>query len=693
MWILLTSLALANEIGPDDQRLSDHLYDGNQLFDCDDASVAAGSDTYLVVFTSDNSVLEPPPWQDGDQAVWAQRVDAATGAQLGPEFLVSADDGTAAEALWPDVAYNPDDDQFLVVWSGTSPTGDLELYGRRIDGSTGLLLGVPVRLTIWGVAGNTSSSVYSPRLVYNTERHEYVAVFHGPVDGLEDEIWAVRLSRGGTALSAPVSVMQMPGGTAREVFFPDIAFDAGRDRYLVVAQGDATADDYEVWARGLDGALGGLTPLFQVSDAGGGGRTSRDANVPRVAYNPVDDAYDVVWLDDSVLDGKYEVFARRVPGDASAAAGAPVRVSFSGDDTSAALTGENPDVAVSPAGDVLVTWFADYVESENFEILLTELAPDLSVARPAQAISTMGDPTQASGTVRDEARDPAVATGSTTAFVAWHGMEDRGSLYGEGEIYAQLWELVNVDRDGDGVPDAIDPCFGDNATGDDDGDGVCGDLDLCLGNDDLGDSDADGVCDDLDACLGQDAVGDDDGDGRCNDIDACWGTDATGDTDGDGFCDDIDVCTGDPRTGDGDGDAVCDDVDLCLGDDRSGDGDGDGVCDDRDFTLLVTDVRPGDPLHLQVYGATPGARVAFALTLHGPGNAPCVPNTTVCGDLSSPFLLGIHVVDAAGSATHTVQVPTTVAPGTFLFLQALEARAGGGDTTQVVFRVVQTPAP
>ncbi|MEE8526426.1 MAG: metallophosphoesterase [Thermoanaerobaculia bacterium] len=50
------------------------------------------------------------------------------------------------------------------------------------------------------------------------------------------------------------------------------------------------------------------------------------------------------------------------------------------------------------------------------------------------------------------------------------------------------------DADGDGVPDAVDPCLGDNAAGDADGDEVCDDLDCDDADPEVGLPDGCGVC-------------------------------------------------------------------------------------------------------------------------------------------------------------------------------------------------------
>ncbi len=168
------------------------------------------------------------------------------------------------------------------------------------------------------------------------------------------------------------------------------------------------------------------------------------------------------------------------------------------------------------------------------------------------------------------------------------------------------------DADGDGVCNTVDPCFGDNASGDTDQDGVCESDDLCLGDDRTGDPDDDDLCSDRDpdrdgdGCLdhGDPAPDmpsrDNDGDGVAADCDLCQGNDRntlcpTGaDVDRDGVCNDqdsdkdgdgcLDASDAAPcwPAGDDDGDGLADDCDPCQGQNARGDLDGDGLCGDRD---------------------------------------------------------------------------------------------------------------
>ena len=139
-----------------------------------------------------------------------------------------------------------------------------------------------------------------------------------------------------------------------------------------------------------------------------------------------------------------------------------------------------------------------------------------------------------------------------------------------------------VDTDGDGVPDDVDVCNGDDATGDSDSDGVCDDLDVCAGDDASGDSDSDGVCDASDNCPTDSNPSQDDADS--DQIgDAC-----EADSDADGTIDDYDNCPADsnPDQADSDGD---DAGDVCDPDD-----DNDGVADTSDNCPLLGNADQAD---------------------------------------------------------------------------------------------------
>ena len=216
---------------------------------------------------------------------------------------------------------------------------------------------------------------------------------------------------------------------------------------------------------------------------------------------------------------------------------------------------------------------------------------------------------------------------------------------GQGSINVEA--VQSGDRDGDGVPDALDGCpdqpgLATNngcpvpTTGDRDGDGVPDATDVCpdqpgtTQTQGCPDADGDGVRDGVDACPrefgtaernGCPAPGDADGDGVPDTSDACPGEagsaalagcpdrDGDGVRDGDDACPDVPGLPGLAGCPDGDGDGVRDVIDLCptvagpasnagCPPTGSGDSDGDGVDNS-------TDLNPGEAGSADSGGAPP----------------------------------------------------------------------------------------
>ncbi|MDY0004547.1 MAG: hypothetical protein RBU30_24840, partial [Polyangia bacterium] len=163
---------------------------------------------------------------------------------------------------------------------------------------------------------------------------------------------------------------------------------------------------------------------------------------------------------------------------------------------------------------------------------------------------------------------------------------DPDSGTNQNDAQAQPDSAPPGDRDGDGVPDHLDPCPDDpNQWTDSDGDGRCDELDdKCPDDpDQWTDSDGDGHCDELDDKCPDDPEQwtDADGDGHCDELDDDCPDDPEGwvDTNGDGACDGDD---------DADGDGITNAEELVYGADCAisnpylADSDEDGIADNED---------------------------------------------------------------------------------------------------------------
>lgn len=321
--------------------------------------------------------------------IFARRVDAATGVLLGNQRRISKagqnDCDATYEAHRPDVAWNATENEYLVVWDGDSDAQGLgsddefEIFGRFVD-VDGSPMGSDFRISNMGGLMNPDYDGQSPAVVWNAAENEYFVVWHGNdneggLDPNEIEIFAQRLAENGTAQGLNDFRVSSAGGIGNDYLFalyPDVAWNANQNEYLVVWQGEHNEGglephELEIWGQRIHGDLtqGALiSSMMRISDMGGTGDSDYDAQRPAITWNDSRDEYLVVWQgDDNVgglSEGEDEIFGQRLD-----AAGLPLgsndfRISDMGG------TGQNPfsasraAVSWSPTVDeYLVVWDGD----------------------------------------------------------------------------------------------------------------------------------------------------------------------------------------------------------------------------------------------------------------------------------------------------------------------------------------------
>jgi hypothetical protein len=165
------------------------------------------------------------------------------GVPQGGEFRIGSAGpaGDAAwDATDPRVAYNAKRNEFLVVWSGSesAAAGDFEIRGQRV-GPAGALAGASKRISDMGI-GDNAFKAGQPQLAYNPQRDEYVVVWHGVDNALpgRNEIWARRVA-GATA--APQGVDIRISKLLNASSWPTIAYNSVANEYLVAFIGKNSA--------------------------------------------------------------------------------------------------------------------------------------------------------------------------------------------------------------------------------------------------------------------------------------------------------------------------------------------------------------------------------------------------------------------------------------------------------------------
>ncbi|HKP19384.1 MAG TPA: hypothetical protein VJT84_12970 [Gaiellaceae bacterium] len=494
------------EVGANDFRISD-MGPGRNAFDAFDPAVAynPASNEYLVVWTGDATAQ--PFGDENEFDIFGQRVDAATGAEVGANDFRISDMGPAAntsfDAQQPAVAYNPASNQYLIVWQGDDDTAPLvnnetEIFGQRLT-ATGAATGAnDFRISDMGPDGNTSFGAAGPTVAYNSTTNEYLVVWQGdddtaPLVNGENEIFGQRLTATGAATGANdfrISDMGPDGNTSFAARSPAVAYNATSNEYLVVWEGDddtapLVEGELEIFGQRLT-ATGAATGAndFRISDMGPDGSIDFFVRSPTVAYNATSNEYLVVWHGDDdiapLVDNEREVFGQRLTATGAATGANDFRVSDMGPDGNPSFGTAFPAVAYSSANDeYLVVWYGNddtppLVANEN-EVFGQRLNGTTGVEAGENdvRVSQQGEPDPAA------ASDAAVAYNATNNeyLVVWHGDDTPPLANGETEIFGQRvdaatgaevgandFRISDMGPDGTFAFEARDPAVAYNAT-------------------------------------------------------------------------------------------------------------------------------------------------------------------------------------------------------------------------------------
>jgi hypothetical protein len=306
-------------------RLSHMGPDGDSLYDASYSAVAYSivSDEYLIVWHGDDLV-------DGEFEIFGQRLDASTGAEVGvDDFRLShmgPDGDTNHGAFRPSVAYSTVSDEYLVVWHGDDLVdGEFEIFGQRLDASTGAEVGVDdFRLSHMGPDGNVDYEASYPAIAYNTVGNEYMIVWEG--DSLVAGRYEIFSQRVNASTGAEVGVddfrlSDMGWTNSWDALAPAIAYNSVGNEYMIVWHGDREDvvwdGEYEIWGQRVNAATGEEVGAndFRLSNMGPDGTSAYDALHPAIAYNSVGNEHMIVWEGDgntgNLIDEEFEIFGKR----------------------------------------------------------------------------------------------------------------------------------------------------------------------------------------------------------------------------------------------------------------------------------------------------------------------------------------------------------------------------------------------
>ncbi|MCO6450709.1 MAG: hypothetical protein J5I90_07945 [Caldilineales bacterium] len=228
--------ATGAEVGANDFRISDMGGSGNTVYGAGSAEVVfnAANNEYLVVWNGEDNV---GGLADGEFEIFGQRLQGATGAEVGAnDFRISDMGGTgdpAFSAKTPAVAYDPDLNQYLVVWWGDDNVSPLvqdedEIFGQRLNAATGAaIFDNDFRLSDMGPDGDTDYAAYEPVAIYNPQQREYLVLWSGSddMDGQvadEFEIFGQRYTSNTPAPTGTPTTTSTPSPTVTPTETPTI---------------------------------------------------------------------------------------------------------------------------------------------------------------------------------------------------------------------------------------------------------------------------------------------------------------------------------------------------------------------------------------------------------------------------------------------------------------------------------------
>ena len=276
-------------------------------------------------------VVYDDPSENGN--VKGRFVDAASGKLTGDDFDIGRTDAYEGN---PDVAYDPYNDVFLVVYTSEKCAGEPERCSDEIKGrlveepdlNGAAQAESPLGPNEFTVASQwaTGENLADPRVAYNADDHQYLVVFRA---GFGD--YADLAMMYGQMLSSDKDLPELKGPedgfflniTFDYYYSPEVAWASESGTFLVVnVETDTLILEnatfsiikaqwlYDTYQGGEEQVIGTsqIAPLFPFS---------KFCYVPIVAYDPISDSYTVVFSYDKKGEARegMTIYAQRLTGE------------------------------------------------------------------------------------------------------------------------------------------------------------------------------------------------------------------------------------------------------------------------------------------------------------------------------------------------------------------------------------------
>jgi len=236
-------------------------------------------------------------WGGGGHDIYAQRVTDQ--GELKSWFYVPEDSVYTGNRMQPDVAYDPVNDRYLVVWIYWDGS-DWNVHGRFIlwNGPSASL--TEFQICDWG------SDQWKPKAAYGRAEEEFLVVWMNAPSGVPTYISGLQVPADGSSFNPAGGFAISSGADNRD--YPDVAYDRSRNEYLVVwdVVSGTGNDIYGERLRASD--------LHQYGEFGIAEWPDYEEH-PAVAACSDSDQYLVAWQSHVNPPDDYDIYVRFIQGD------------------------------------------------------------------------------------------------------------------------------------------------------------------------------------------------------------------------------------------------------------------------------------------------------------------------------------------------------------------------------------------
>ncbi|MCB1586737.1 MAG: hypothetical protein KDI52_10675, partial [Xanthomonadales bacterium] len=158
----------------------------NRNYDATEPAVAfnTNQNKYLIVWEGNNQAAN---LATDEVEIFGKLLNAENDEVVTDTFRVSFNGSNLSNkyhARQPEVVYNADANEFVVVWFGDDNKngmveGEFEIFAQRINAADGSLIGNTKRVSDMGPTANRSYDALNPHISYNSQDNLYLVVWHG----------------------------------------------------------------------------------------------------------------------------------------------------------------------------------------------------------------------------------------------------------------------------------------------------------------------------------------------------------------------------------------------------------------------------------------------------------------------------------------------------------------------------------